>query len=142
MLRLISSGLLIFSVFFCEQAFAQVVDMRAYSRKHGFKAYQGQTYTPSVQKKTVVKRTAPVSGRDELNEMTGQIKNKRTMEDQVSEKASPTSEEQRKKLRQTGIKIFQEKDENKVMNFDVENPEFKKLNKKDQQDLIDRITIE
>lgn len=120
--------LLFFSIFFFTvgQLCAQVVDMRAYSRQRGYSSYQNSVSVRS----TVVRR----------NVQSDAVKNE-------GEEASFTGQEaanskKREKIRQTGLKIFQEKDENKVMNFNVENPEFRKLNKKQQQDLMNRITFE
>ena len=45
------------------------------------------------------------------------------------------------KIQQTGVKVFQEKDEDKVMNFNVENPEFDKLSDYKKQDLMKRISF-
>ncbi len=47
----------------------------------------------------------------------------------------------KQKIHQTGIKIFQEKDEDKVLNFTVDNPEFDRLSQTRQQDVLKRITI-
>ena len=130
MLKLfLASGGLIFCMLVSGQASAQVVDMRAYSRQHGFKAYQAKTLSSPVRKKSV-----PV--KQEKTSVSPQTASGQT---ETTQTAART---EKKQLRQTGIKIFQEKDENKVMNFDVENPEFKKLNKEEQQDLLNRITIE
>ena len=120
--------LLFFLLFFFTvgQLRAQVVDMRAYSRQRGYRSYQNSVPVRS----TVVRRNVQsdaVENEEEEDSFTGQ------------EAANP---KKREKIRQTGLKIFQEKDENKVMNFNVENPEFRKLNKKQQQDLMNRITFE
>lgn len=125
-------------VFFCSIFFnvsdvsAQVVDMRAYSRQRGLKSYY-------VKKSTAVKPSA-------VQPKASQTQKKEAAEAQPSDTSQSSAEKgaenENAPIRQTGIKIFQEKDEDKVMNFDVENPEFKKLNKKQQQDLLNRITLE
>ena len=114
---------------------AQVIDMRAFSRQRGFKAYQPQTQASRQARTQQIPQPQlrPAFADDE------QIQQTEKTYDSVPRNQP---EEQPKQLRQTGIKIFQEKDEDKVMNFNVENPEFKKLNKKQQQDLLNRITIE
>ena len=100
--------LLFFLLFFFTvgQLRAQVVDMRAYSRQRGYRSYQNSVPVRS----TVVRRNVQsdaVENEEEEDSFTGQ------------EAANP---KKREKIRQTGLKIFQEKDENKVMNFNVENP--------------------
>ncbi len=111
---------------------AQVVDMRAYSRQRGLKSYYAK-------KPTAAKTNA-------AQQNVSQIRKKEMTKPQSADASQATSgdnaEKENEPIRQTGIKIFQEKDENKVLNFDVENPEFKKLNKKQQQDLLNRITFE
>ncbi len=122
---------LLIILFAGSQALAQAVDMRAFSRQRGYKAYR----TEQVATSTTV-RSYPVRERTELSSSAdggGDLS--------FPELVSADSGDE-KKLRQTGIKIFQEKDEDKVMNFVVENPEFKKLNKKRQQDLLNRIKYE
>ncbi len=107
--------------FFHQGVNAQVVDMRAYSRQRGFKAYsvRRQAYVPPAV------RAAPA-------------KNKAAPE---KENAVPPGQEQERKIQQTGVKVFQEKDEDKVMNFNVENPEFDKLSNYKKQDLMKRISF-
>ena len=60
--------------------------------------------------------------------------------DKTTEKQSKSNEKD--KIQQTGVKIFQEKDESKVLNFDVKNPEFDKLSDIRKKDLTSRITFE
>ena len=103
---------------------AQVVDMRAYSRQRGYRPYQNSVPVRSA----VIRRNVPPVI----------VKN----EEDASFIEQEINPEKQEKIRQTGLKIFQKKDENKVMNFNVENPEFRKLNKKQQQDLMNRITFE
>ena len=122
---------LLIILFAGSQALAQAVDMRAFSRQRGYKAYRKEQVATST---TV--RSYPVRERTELSSSAdggGDL----SFPELVSADSGDV-----KKLRQTGIKIFQEKDEDKVMNFVVENPEFKKLNKKRQQDLLNRIKYE
>ncbi|MBR1778188.1 MAG: hypothetical protein IJ752_06360 [Alphaproteobacteria bacterium] len=117
-------------VLFGSAASAQVIDVRAISRQRGFKAYQPSRQSPQYQPSR--QRMAPVAKEESVPPSEG-------------EKLSVSQnqpEKKQKQIHQTGIKIFQEKDEDKIMNFDVENPEFRKLNKKQQQDLLNRITIE
>lgn len=45
-------------------------------------------------------------------------------------------------IQQTGIKIFKPEDEHKVTNFDIENPEFDKLNQKEKEELLQRIIVD
>lgn len=105
---------------------AQVMDVRAFSRQRGFKAYQLRQPSSPVQRQLNRNFKAEhASGRGEK-----------------TQNIADTGNEQHEKIRQTGIKIFQEKDEGKVLNFDVENPEFKKLNESKKKDLVRRITIE
>lgn len=114
---------LLFMIFFMwgTDVSAQVVDMRAYSRQRGFKAYsvRQQAYVPPVRK------TPPAQNRAEP-----------AKENDAAPPAQPEH-----KIRQTGVKVFQEKDEDKVMNFDVENPEFDKLSDYKKQDLMKRISF-
>ena len=109
--------------FFAQCVNAQVVDMRAFSRQRGFKAYQAKpTYAPAP--KAV--QSIMVHGQNRT--------------DKADEKQAAFAEQD--KIQQTGVKIFQEKDENKVLNFDVENPEFDKLSESRKKDLTSRITFE
>lgn len=113
--------LLLFGIFlFVTDASAQVVDMRAYSRRRGFKAY-------------TVKR-------DKVRRSAGQ--NARTPQSagDASQKALPDAQDGGG-IRQTGAKIFLEEDENKVLKFDAANPEFDKLTKKQQDNVMSRISI-
>lgn len=104
------------------QASAQTVDVRAISRQRGFKAYQ-----------TPVRQAAPEQA--VLSRQESAFRQKNSEQNMPEESEHPV-------IRQTGIRIFQKEDEGKVLNFDVENPEFKKLNKRQQQDLVNRITFE
>lgn len=133
MKRFLISGGLLFYALASGMADAQMIDMRAYSRQHGFKAYQEKTRHSVRGTRSAVKK-----------EIDGEQAETVPSEKQSAsgEKKPTSSRSEKKSLRQTGIKIFQEKDESKVMNFDVENPEFKKLNKEERQDLLNRITIE
>lgn len=111
---------LLWICFFNQEANAQVVDMRAYSRQRGFKAYSArqQAYVPPV-------RRAPARNKAEPAE----------------ESAALPADRPEHKIQQTGVKVFQEKDEDKVMNFNVENPEFDKLSDYKKQDLMKRISF-
>ena len=112
---------------FCEQAFAQVMDMRAFSRQRGFRAYQAPAPEP------VSESVYWQSEEDDQEEDSSPFQYTELQEQ--TRKTSP-------QIQQKGLKIFQEKDEDKVMNFDIENPEFKKLNKQEQRDLLNRIRYE
>lgn len=113
---------LLFMIFFIwgTDVSAQVVDMRAYSRQRGFKAYsvRQQAYVPPVRREAAQNRAEPAT----------------------ENTASPVDRPEHK-IQQTGIKVFQEKDEDKVMNFNVENPEFDKLSDYKKQDLMKRISF-
>lgn len=105
--------------------------MRAYSRRRGFKAYTaGQERTVQRPERKHVRQPAAQSGESTQNAAAPQ-------------KKSPSSVQQRDggRIHQTGVKIFQDKDEDKVLKFDVDNPEFDKLTKKQQDDVMRRISI-
>lgn len=110
---------------------AQPFDVRAYSRQRGFKAYQPKPETVAVPRQPAF--TAP----DETPDANAD-------ENQKDESFKPDRQQEDKpsKIQQTGIKVFQKKDEDKVLNFDVENPEFDKLSDKRKQDIMNRITFE
>lgn len=110
---------------------AQVVDMRAYSRQRGYRSHQNSV---SVQSNVVRRNVVPAAV--EKNEDASSV------EPETAKQDKQDKQDKREKIHQTGLKIFQKKDEKKVMNFNVENPEFRKLNKKQQQDLMNRITFE
>ena len=99
---------------------AQVVDMRAYSRQQGFKAYQKPS--ASAYRKTTPRQSAAARSKAEAQAQGEQTASAET--NTFSPEDGNTG-----KIQQTGLKIFQEKDEDKVLKFDVENPEFKKLSK-------------
>ena len=107
---------------FGQDLYAQSFDMRAYSRQRGFKAYK-------------VKPVAPVYPVPRVKEQPRQ-------KNAENEETSVRPAEPENKIQQTGVKVFQEKDEAKVMNFDVKNPEFDKLSDYKKQDLMKRITFE
>lgn len=46
------------------------------------------------------------------------------------------------KVRQTGLKIFKEEDEDKVLNINVDNPEFDKLSDARKRNILSRISYE
>lgn len=113
--------LLLFGIFlFATEVSAEVVDMRAYSRRRGFKAY-------------TVKR-------DKIRRPAGQNARPPQSAGDASQKALPDAQDGGG-IRQTGAKIFLEEDENKVLKFDAANPEFDKLTKKQQDDVMSRISI-
>ena len=117
---------------FPERAFAQVIDMRAASLQRGFKAYR--VPVPAAQPEPALSNDSwPLREQTAQTELPSQSRHA-ALQSQSGETSS--------QIQQKGLKIFQEKDESKVMNFDVENPEFKKLNKQQQQDLLNRITFE
>ena len=108
---------------FGQAADAEVFDMRACSRRRGFKPYTvKQAYVPPTRPRAVVE---PV---------------RHAMSD--SQSNSVNQSESERKIRQTGVKVFQEKDEAKVLNFKVENPEFDKLSDYKKQDLMQRISFQ
>ncbi|MBO4643060.1 MAG: hypothetical protein J5716_00450 [Alphaproteobacteria bacterium] len=111
---------------FAGSAFAQVVDVRAASFRRGNKAYHAPApaavQTETVQPKAFRQNT-------EKNVRSDTSTQKQTKKEQT-------------RIQQNGYKIFQEKDEDKVMNFNVDNPEFEKLSKHQQQDLLNRIKFE
>lgn len=47
-----------------------------------------------------------------------------------------------RQVRQTGLKIFKEEDEGKVLNINVDNPEFDKLSDSRKQNILSRISYE
>ena len=130
--RLFAAMLLLF--FSAGISSAQVVDMRAYSRQRGFKAYQVPA-PAAYAKKT--NRPAPSQAYGAPSQEKAASAGGGT-----SSSVAKNGDGEHEKIRQTGVKIFQEKDEDKVLNFDVENSEFKKLNKNQQQDLMKRISFE
>lgn len=124
--------LLLFFVVFTGAVQAQTFDVRAFSRQRGFKAYQVK---PT--RKVVVERGRAFQPAD-AQSGAPQEAGKR----EYSQEKTDFQQNQKKRIQQTGIKIFQEKDEDKVLNFDVENPEFKKLNEIQKKNLVQRIKIE
>lgn len=110
---------------------AQPFDVRAYSRQRGFKAYQPKPETVAVPRQPAF--TAP----DETPDAdVDENRKDESFKPDLQEEDNPS------KIQQTGIKVFQKKDEGKVLNFDVENPEFDKLSDKRKQDIMNRITFE
>ena len=126
------------SLFCASAVVAQVVDMRAYSRQRGFKAYQAPA--PSAYRRNPARQRGGSPSASETSPV-------RVASAAVSDSPQETSSgnasgRENEKIKQTGMKMFQEKDEDKVLNFDVENPEYKKLNKRQQQELMKRISYE
>lgn len=121
-----------FLFLFCWQipdACAQIVDMRARSRKVMSAGRCPNGVCP--RQAAPVEKARPYSGmQTSLNE------------NPPAARRQENQEQETKKISQTGIKIFQEKDEDKVLNFEVENPEFDKLNEKKKQDVMNRIVLE
>ena len=113
------------------EASAQVMDMRAFSRQRGFKAYQAPAVP--VMRSNVSMRSG-MSQQNAEKKVQSETEQDFAMQDQPEQEPS--------QIHQKGIKIFQEKDENKVMNFNIENPEFNKLKEHQQRDLMNRITFE
>lgn len=111
--------------FFNREAGAQAVDMRAYSRQRGFKAYSAPQQAYSAPKPAYVPSAVRPRAQNPVEPVT-----------------ENAAEPQERKIRQTGVKVFQEKDEDKVLNFNVENPEFDKLSEYKKQNLMKRITFE
>ena len=131
------------ALFFGTQVCAQVVDMRAFSRQRGYKAYGGgagivrptvKNSVPAQGKRTIASAESASSSAADSGTSAGRAEKKLAQ-------YSPDSDEE-EAVRQKGLKVFREEDEDKVMNFVVENPDFKKLNKKQQQDLLKRIKYE
>lgn len=115
-------AVLIAALLFCGTARSQMVDMRARSMR-GRQAYpQGVAVRP--QQPVVYSRSAPsVHSREQESGQT----------------AEPN---QPKQFRQTGLKIFKEEDEDKVLNISVDNPEFDKLSDSRKQNILSRISYE
>lgn len=129
--------IIVFFLFlFCWQvsdARAQVVDMRARSRKVMSAGPCPNGVCPRRTRPAYENNrpyAAPQPGHQALNENS------------LAARAADGKDDGEKKISQTGIKIFQEKDEDKVLNFEVENPEFDKLDKKKKQDVMNRIVLE
>ena len=117
-------------VLFASVASAQVVDMRAYSRRRGFKPYTvKREQTQRVERQYVRPSSA----------QTGQ--NAQSAAVSPQKKKPDAQQPDNGRIHQTGVKIFQEKDEDKVLKFDVDNPEFDKLTKRQQDDVMSRISI-
>ena len=106
---------------------AQAFDIRAFSKQRGFKAYKVSEEAQSPRQKNM-----------QINAKA----NQNIWQNGTGQEGSVSRMKQGKRIRQSGIKIFQEKDEEKVLNFDVENPEFKKLNEIQKKNLVQRIKIE
>ena len=116
--------------------------MRAFSRQRGYKAYGGGAGVVQP----AVKHSVPAQGKRTIAsaENTSSAADSEASDSRAEKKLahySPDSAEE-ETIRQTGLKVFRKEDEDKVMNFVVENPDFKKLNKKQQQDLLNRIKYE
>ena len=109
------------------EASAQTADMRALSRRRGYAAYQPKQ--PAARRRITVERQAFAP--PESNGQAEEYERADLKKDDAS----------KQKIHQTGIKIFQEKDEDKVLNFTVDNPEFDRLSQTRQQDVLKRITI-
>lgn len=127
-----------FLLFASPPVFSQTVDMRALSLRRGYRAYHAPSLLMAAP--AVVHKSSPegraAEQRQNIPPPSSEKEAIRELPPELSQGADA------EKLRQTGVKIFQEKDEDKIMNFSVENPEFKKLNKKQQQDLLNRISFE
>lgn len=114
-------------VLFASVASAQVVDMRAYSRRRGFKPYTVKREQTQRVERRYVRPSSAQTGQN-----AAASPQKKTPAAQQSDNS---------RIHQTGVKIFQEKDEDKVLKFDVDNPEFDKLTKRQQDDVMSRISI-
>ncbi len=116
-------------VLFASVASAQVVDMRAYSRRRGFKAYTVKHEQTQRAERQYVRQPSAQTVQNAQNAAV------------TPQKKQPAAQSDNGRIRQTGVKIFQEKDEDKVLKFDVDNPEFDKLTKRQQDDVMSRISI-
>lgn len=127
----------LFLLFFCWQvsdAGAQVFDMRARSRRvmSSGRCPNGVCPRPAAPAREYARPYAVPA--DETPAALN--------ENSLAARGQGNQGQETKKISQTGIKIFQEKDEDKVLNFKVENPEFDKLNEKKKQDVMNRIVLE
>ena len=117
-------------VLFASVASAQVVDMRAYSRRRGFKPYTVKREQTQRVERQYVRPSSAQTGQNAQNAAASPQK-----------KTPAAQQSDNSRIHQTGVKIFQEKDEDKVLKFDVDNPEFDKLTKRQQDDVMSRISI-
>lgn len=117
-------------VLFASVASAQVIDMRAYSRRRGFKPYTVKREQTQRVERQYVRPTPAQTG-----------KNAQPAAASPQQKQPAAQSQDNGRIHQTGVKIFQEKDEDKVLKFDVDNPEFDKLTKRQQDDVMSRISI-
>lgn len=115
------------ALLFCSCARAQMVDLRA-------RSMQGRQAHPqgvAVRPKPVVYRHAAAS--------------QSAAENQKAENAPASLSAQSETqggIKQTGLKIFKEEDEDKVLKIDVDNPEFDRLSDRRKQNILSRISYE
>lgn len=113
---------LIAALMFCRCADAQMIDVRALSYR-GQQAYpQGIAIPPRP------KTAVPLPVRTEKRQPP------------AGEKALATDTGNSESVRQKGLKIFKEEDENKILKIDVDNPEFDKLPDSRKKNILNRIS--
>lgn len=113
---------LIAALLFCRCAEAQMIDVRALSRR-GQQAYpQGIAVPPRP------KTAALLPARTEKHQTA------------AGEKSLATDRDNTGTVRQKGLKIFKEEDEDKILKIDVDNPEFDKLPDSRKKNILNRIS--
>ncbi len=115
------------ALLFCFCAEAQMVDLRA-------RSMQGRQAHPQG----VAVRPKPVYRRADAPQSVA-AENQKAENSPVS--LSAQSETQGG-IKQTGLKIFKEEDEDKVLKIDVDNPEFDRLSDRRKQNILSRISYE
>ena len=116
------------AMLFCFCAEERMVDLRA-------RSMQGRQAHPqgvAVRPKPVVYRRADAP-------QSAAAENQKAENSLVS--LSAQSETQGG-IKQTGLKIFKEEDEDKVLKIDVDNPEFDRLSDRRKQNILSRISYE
>ncbi|HBO59247.1 MAG TPA: hypothetical protein DD624_04995 [Alphaproteobacteria bacterium] len=112
---------LIAALLFCRCADAQMIDVRALSYR-GQQAYpQGVAIPPRPKTAT----SLPVPAKPHPAE---------------AKQPAAAESDNAGNVRQKGLKIFKEEDENKVLNINVDNPEFDKLPDSRKQNILNRIS--
>lgn len=114
-------AVLIAALLFCGPAQSQVADLRARSIRSRQAYPQGVAVRP---KPVVYSRSTP------------------SVQSREQESGQTAEPNQPKQFRQTGLKIFKEEDEDKVLNISVDNPEFDKLSDSRKQNILSRISYE
>lgn len=115
--------ILLSAVLFCHCAAAQPIDLRARSLRGAQAHPYGVAVRPAAPQPSVYRSPVYRSSAAQP-EQTG------TVADADGENG----------FQQTGLKIFKEEDEDKVLKLDVENPEFDRLSDAKKQSILNRIT--